>query len=338
MNKKFDIAIIGNGLLGSTLSVTLAELGYNICIIGAKYGHKNEFYSSHQDETRIVRTFHHNNHYWENLAIKSFPNLMKISLENPEVFKPAPVKYLLNEKKLHHNPYLIKNDSSYYNYIDAFGGILNPILYIELMNRKLIDMNGGLILDAVDSILYDDSHYISSGDFGKVESDWVIDVRGIHGVEKNNKNEFIIGKVAMFFSLIEQDLPCFAFIDEITSSELIHDFYGICHYRDQSGLLKSKISFTEANPIILDKKSIVNWFNSGFKKHPLLKDALELVFSKFPNFKLDQIKPCAFVKSINGKPNITLEHQYLRINACNGMLAKSAIAFSQELANKYFHR
>ncbi|OCG16948.1 FAD-binding oxidoreductase [Gilliamella sp. WF3-4] len=337
MNNKFDITIIGNGLLGSTLAFYLSKQGYKVCIIGANYSHKNKYFSSHQDETRIVRTFHHNNEYWQDLAKESFDILKNISLENPNLFKEVPVKYLFKDGISYDNPYLIKNDSYRYNYMDTFGGILNPILYINYMNDHAINLGASLVVDDVVSINYKNETYISNGDFGEIKSEWLIDSRGIHGVTENNNNEFIIGKVAMFFKLTDtKNHSSFAFIDEITESKLINDFYGICYYKNQFGKSISKISFTETTPIVLEPNAVSNWFNGAFHEHPILNDAVTLVLSKFPNFKLADLKPCAFVKTTDGKPSVTVENKLLRINGCNGMLAKAVIAFSKNIINRYF--
>ena len=136
-----DFAVVGNGLLGAAVVHELSKRAKRVVGFGAPYGAQGRYYSSHEDDSRLVRTFH-DDPYWEDLTTHNLHE-MKVLEENTgiSIFRPLPVYYRRQDRAMAPaRPSLrpLKQGTSEgaraFDAEDQEGGILHPKEYIRAMN------------------------------------------------------------------------------------------------------------------------------------------------------------------------------------------------------------
>ncbi len=89
----YDCCVIGNGLIGASIALELTKKFRNVCILGTAYGDQGRYYSSHEDDSRIARTWHSDS-YWQDLACRNFKKIESlVAATSIEIFRPTPVVY-----------------------------------------------------------------------------------------------------------------------------------------------------------------------------------------------------------------------------------------------------
>lgn len=340
MNSQF--CVVGNGLLGAAIALELSKKTNKVCLIGARYGDENQFYSGHEDDSRMVRQFH-NDPYWENLTKRNMSQLDELMASTGlPIFHKLPVLYRFPVNAAPNSPllrHLHEITPHQFTHEDAYGGLLNPKMYIEALN-KAAKKNGANIYQAIVHSINRRSNgfHVQTHD-ACIKATHVVDARGIHSPDIADQLS-VVGKICLFTRSPTQTASApYCFIDTSINSTHFRDVYGFYRYRHHAGTATSKFGFSECLPIRLQTNiEVVEWFRGAYLQHPLLAEARDWINHFFNDATtITDIKPCAFTVTLDGKPHITLNNGLLTVTGCNGMVAKCCQALAQD-AVTFFHR
>ncbi|NEP33342.1 MULTISPECIES: FAD-dependent oxidoreductase [unclassified Moorena] len=339
----FNFAVIGNGLLGSAILDEISKDHSSVVGYGANYGTAGRYFSSHEDDSRLVRTYH-DDHYWEDLAIRNLQEIRALEKEvEMKVFYDLPVYYNRKDNQdalLYASLQPIDEQHSarvrpLFNAEDIEGGFLDPKRYIKAMNRRSIRRSINIYPTAVTSVTQDREVYQLIPLTGQSAStDIVIDTRGAFSEEAFKQGKItIVGKVLIYTTApLDVEEGSFCFIDSSPKQNVFQNAYGFFQYQKLENTAISKFGFTELHyEELASIDKLIWWFQGGYTEYSYLQEAL-LYIEEFMggSHKLLSVKPCALSLTSNGKPFVERKGNYITITGGNGNLAKCSQAFAQE--------
>jgi hypothetical protein len=170
---------------------------------------------------------------------------------------------------------------------------------------------------------------------GSIQAKRVLEAKGIHfDPEIAPPSLKVVGKVVLYAeSEINETCSPYCFVDASIRSHEFEDGYGIVHYKICGSKLISKFGFSEYQPVTLESaEEIAEWFQSDYQNYPYMSQAAELVRTRFasPHSCIIDAKPCAFVRTDDGRPVISVDESRCVIAGCNGMAAKCCQALAEE--------
>ncbi|WP_158623619.1 FAD-dependent oxidoreductase [Corallococcus llansteffanensis] len=337
----FDFAVVGNGLLGAAVLHALSQESRRVVGFGAPYGAQARYYSSHEDDSRLVRT-HHDDAYWEELTTRNLQLLRQVEeATGVTVFRPLPVYYRRGSSAAPPGSSLRAvatgpgRAHDLFDAEDVHGGIVHPKEYIRALNALAVSRGARLHAAAVDRVVREGEGYrLVPHDGDSVTADVVISTRGAFSEEApGTSGATLVGKVLIYCAAprgAEQGAYCF--IDSRPGASVFKDRYGFVQYRSEGREALSKFGFTEARYWRLrDPEDLRRWFQGGYQDYPYLREALGCIedFTGGGHRVVD-IKPCAFTVTPDGKPLIRREHNHITMTGCNGSLAKCNQAFAHD--------
>lgn len=330
----YDFAVIGNGLLGSTFAYKLSQLGFSIALFDTS--NNPHYFSSHNDDTRIFK-LHHRSPFWRTITYESISDLQDISSFFPKIFTQCPVKYNFSVD----DPAIISADvsanpdtSDPFPFLDNYGGIIHPKIYIQCLNNQLPSSTSKIYLSAAQYKTVNRTntvYYIH----GKICSKFIIDTRGFHGVLDPNLCQ-IIAKTYLIFKLNPNHNAPFCFIDSSFNHQDFSDYYGVYNYLNSNGENCFKSCFTENKPLFLQENTLNKWFTCDYLNNNLIYEFTDFIKNKFQISSQPNYYPCAFTSTSTGQPIINFNNNVLSISGCNGMLAKSAFGLVNRIIDQYF--
>lgn len=341
-----DYCVIGNGLIGAAVALELAQKSRSVCVLGAAYGDEDKYYSSHEDDSRIVRCWHSDS-YWENLTRRNLERLDSLVADTGvPLFRSTPVLYRypvglqpigssLRRWDLTSN----HNWAGRFDFEDERGGIIEPKLYIAALNQEAEKRGAQVVRCVVRNICWKNGNAVISTSAGELECRQVVDVRGVMFQESSVKVEAeVVGKILLYVESQSTNVgEPFCFVDCDCGAEEFQDMYGIWSYNAKDGRTVSKYGFSERHPVRLrGADQISEWFQSGYKQYPYLEAARILVERMYLGSKYQvDIKPCAFVVTANKRPVFLFDEQYAVVTGCNGMAAKCCQALAEDFVSKW---
>jgi hypothetical protein len=342
----YDCCVIGNGLIGASIALELTEKFRNVCVLGATYGDQGRYYSSHEDDSRIARTWHADR-YWQDLTCRNFKKIEALaSATGIEIFRPTPVVYKYAREFVPENSAVRRRNvqngeglTCSFAFEDVYGGIIDPKLYIAALNQQAQKQGAAIIRCAVENICWQDGSAIIHTGEGDFCSRRIVDARGALFQQSDRKIKAeVIGKILLY---AESDVygtdETFCFIDTQCQPDIFSDMYGIWKYRRGQGTVTSKFGFTEHTPILLDgPDAIAAWFQTDYCRYPYLEAAKAILHKLYSGtaYKVT-VKPCAFVVTPDKRPSMIFEPQYGAVTGCNGMAAKCCQALAESFVNQW---
>ncbi|MDO6582193.1 hypothetical protein Q4491_12670 [Photobacterium sp. 2_MG-2023] len=324
----YDIIVLGNGILGSMATYLLSEKYGNILNISTPYAFRNEIYSSHFDESRIVH-FDDQDPYWNDMAKESdkFNKEISVNLDSPFYRDVDFYQSTHAWQKLHAQAESTESiDGAPRN-----GAILNPMLYINTLKSMAVE-NGVKFIENIANIEYSKmfSHYYVQSKMRTFVCKRIIDTRGAYIC----LDDLSIGKVAgksLYFFEHDAGVKDFCFLVPI-SHEKFTECYGVYQYDKVRCVGQLKIGFSEIQPECLDSKSsIIDWFRNSSSREYQHADAIYFIKEKFSNIQNIAIKPCMFTLTQSGYPKIVRDKNLIRIAGCNGKAAKCAYSMIRSI-------
>lgn len=335
MDSDFDDVVVGNGLLGAATALELVRLGRRVCLVGAKYGSNERWFSGHFDDSRMLRICHHDG-YWEAMTRLNLPLMRAVQARlSAPFFVPTTVRlrYDVDDSRMSALPRRGSPGNSLLSALDRedeAGGIIDPVAYIEAMNAHAQSL--GLVRHDAAVLGVNEAtgccHVETSQ--GSFHSARVVHACGFHAAEAVDGLQ-IVGKVVLFaqrpYSAGE---PVECFVDALTGMSVFSDVYGFCDYRQAPEGAITKVGFTEAAPVLLEPSQVPAWFTGGFEHHPLLEQMCSWVRQWHAGFSPKiRIAPCAFTVTKDRRPSLRQSGSQFWIVGCNGMAAKCCQAVAQ---------
>lgn len=336
----WDYCVVGNGLLGAAIAFELSRDADRVCIVGAKYGDEGVFFSAHEDDSRIARQFH-GDVYWEGLVERNMGRLHELTrATGMDVFRSLPVLYRFRPDAKPCSP-LLKTRigrerdgvSASFSHEDIDGGVINPKVYVAALNMATV-VNGAEVRSAaVQDIERSQGCFKLRTRDAEIMARYVVDARGFHQPNLSGDDSTIVGKTAIFVevdSSPDRQLQPFCFIAAEEGRDL-RDVYGFHQYRVTSGKVISKFGVSEREPVRLTPYQVSDWFRGGYRAHPVLDATLTWIGNFLDCPWTSTIKPCAFVSTASGRPQVRYEKGLLTIKGCNGMAAKCCQALAEDV-------
>lgn len=318
----FDYCVVGNGLLGASAGEFLAAKGAAVCIIGAPYGTARQYYSSHEDSSRIFRTSH-DSAYWQELARTNFTALRALEATTGiEIFDAAPVYFDRSAAALlpvgQPTQYLVAQGLLYQ---DALGGVINPKRYIEALNLAAQGNDAVIHCGVVERIVFEKEALQIDWNGGRIVSRNVIDLRGIHTAAHAALK--VQAKV-LFFVTHAGSGHKHCLVKCHTTAKAFADVYGCVQLAQVDDWALSKFGFSEAAPLYLESAGMLRaWFQRDYLDYPHRAEAVALIHDLVGDeIQSIAIQPCAFTVTGDGKPLVAQRDRYLSVSGCNGMAAK----------------
>ena len=345
-DKVRDYCVIGNGLIGAAVGLELAQKSRSVCVLGAAYGDEGKYYSSHEDDSRIVRCWHSDS-YWEDLARRNFEKLDSlVATTGVPVFRSTPVLYRYPDGCQPVNPSVRPrkltgddNLANRFEFEDERGGIIEPRLYIAALNQAAQRRGAEVVRCVVRSIGWKNGNALISTSAGEFECRQVVDARGVMFQDSGvNVEAEVVGKILLYAESQSANVSePFCFVDSDCGAEEFQDIYGIWSYKVRDGRAVSKFGFSERNPVRLRNADQINaWFQVGYQQYPYLEAAKSLVDRIRSERKYQvHVKPCAFVVTADRRPAFLFEEQHAVVTGCNGMAAKCCQALAEDLVSKW---
>ncbi len=342
----YDYCVVGNGLIGASVALELAQKSKKVCVLGAAYGDDGKYYSSHEDDSRIARCWHADP-YWEDLARRNFDKL-QILLETTgvNIFRPTPVFYRYTPGFISttgsakpRNPEKSFDFAIDFNFEDIYGGIIEPKLYIAALNQEARKLGADIFHAVAYDICCEQGRAIIKASAGTFESCRVVDARGMLSQTNGfNTETEVVGKVLFYTeSTAQTPREAFCFVDCTCQTGPFSDAYGIWNYRRRGSAAISKFGFSECSPVKLkDTHQISAWFQADYNRYPYLPEATSLLSGLFRGIPYQvHVKPCAFVITPDKRPAFVMKEQYAVITGCNGMAAKCCQAIAESFVNHW---
>jgi glycine/D-amino acid oxidase-like deaminating enzyme len=334
-NVMFDYAIIGNGLLGASAAEYLTRQGHSVCVAGAAYGAGGRYFSSHEDESRIYRTWHADK-YWETLSIANHRAMQALEAESGiKVFSARPVYYDFHDPAFARagqgTPYLHHNG---FGYQDRQGGVIHPRRYIDAMNLVAAKSGARFRQGVVSEVAAIGAGYRLWGLDRPILAHKVIDTRGIHMAHGHGLR--VQGKILLFaIHDAPQDSHCF--VKTGIGSDVFKDLYACATVGYDEHRAISKFGFSERQPVYLDTdEALSHWFQGGYRDYPHLAEAKALIEAAgYDQVHRYFVRPCAFATTDNARPQVRLDDGYLSVGGCNGMAAKCSQALMASILDDY---
>lgn len=323
--------MVGNGLLGAAAALALSRRGQRGRVIGAGPAASSSLFSSHEDDTRLVRLFS-DDVYWTELTLQNAPMLDDVMRRAAaKVFRPLPLFYRFEAGRAPRHRYVrtltAEGDgalASAFHAADLGGGVLSPKLYVESMNRLARELGCEVEEACVTRIERARGGFRVTSDRGVLEARRVVDTRGLYCDALDVGKLRVVGKVFVFTRGTRRpDGSSFAFLDQAPQSDAFRDVYGVYRYTAATQPV-SRFGFSERSPIPLRSHDEIGaWFRGGFRDYPYLAEAKEWL-ARFHDggVIISDLKPCAFTTTADARPSITSEDGLLTISGCNGAVAK----------------
>jgi hypothetical protein len=341
----YEYCVIGNGLIGAAAALALARKSSSVCVLGAAYGEQNQYFSSHEDDSRIAR-YWHSNTYWENLARRNAVLLQELAEATAvPLFRPVPVLYRYCSQQTATPASVLqrngdRNLAPQFEYKDQWGGIIQPKAYIAALNAEASKRGAVVVQCIVQQITSSASGCTLTTTAGPIQARRVLEARGIHfDPDTAPPGLKVVGKIVLYAeSEINETCSPYCFVDSSIRSNEFDDVYGIVHYKSCGSKLISKFGFSERQPVTLESaEEIAEWFQTDYQNYPYISQAAELVRTRFssPHSRIIDAKPCAFVHTANGRPVISMDEHRCVIAGCNGMAAKCCQALAEEALTRW---
>lgn len=319
--------MVGNGLLGAAAADHLAASGRSVCVVGAAYG-EGRLFSSHEDESRIVR-LHHDDPFWEELAVANQVLMADlIRATGVAFFRRTPVYYRRPRRRGPHVRPIgigaaLAARARGFDWEDTSGGILDPRAYVQALDQRARTAGTTFVSAAVTEVTASDDGYRVRWNEGEVTSRQVVDARGMYGAGASG-DVAVVGKVFVYVTSDMEEVPSpFCFIDW-TGTPAFSNVYGCVGYQVSAGQVTSKFGFTDRDPQRLESpEAIASWFEKGYLTHPRLQEALDCVSAfGLRDGRVVHFRPCAFSVTVDGRPRLRREGGRIVITGCNGAAAK----------------
>lgn len=326
-------------MIGAAVADTLAACGYSVTVVGAWYG-DDHLFSSHEDETRIVRAFHVDP-FWETLALANRDMLQELVDDGnqpqgataPALFRELPVCYrnpprpsdLLRHRSL-------PGDEDGFAWQDVYGGIVDPKAYIHALNRRAAKAGAKILRGVVRDVRRVSGEFRVSSSAGDIACERVVDARGIYSALEEREHARVVGKILVEFMADTTSFPePFAFVDFAPEAAPFSELYGVLAYAAVGTRARSKLGFSDPSPVLLnDLEDVAAWFSGDYRRHPLLDDVRKWLSRWAPaGAEIVQIRPCAFGTTMNRRPWIRSDENRLTISGCNGLAAKCCQALAK---------
>lgn len=335
---QYDYCVVGNGLLGAAVALELAQPDRKVCMVDADYGDEQTYFSSHEDDSRLIRMFHGDS-YWERLAVRNMEKLSGLMhATRIPIFSALPVFYRFGSEQ---NPcsellcvrtnFAIAAGKDEFQYEDRLGGIVNPKWYVAAMNQ-LAARKGAVILQAsVRRIERKHGRFHVALNEGEVVATRVVDARGIYSERMRYDSLCARGKILMFTATHKKD-GMYGFLDADIGSGVFRDVFGLCNHRADASAVISKFGFSEHKPVDLPSfDSIAHWFRNDYLDYPYIGEAKKWI-ADFHGRRdiVMRIRPWGYTITLDGRPYINEEDGLLTIAGCNSMTAKCCQALAEE--------
>jgi glycine/D-amino acid oxidase-like deaminating enzyme len=318
----FDYGVVGNGLLGAAAAAELAGKGFSVCVAGARYAASDRYFSSHEDDSRIHRTWHRDD-YWETLSAVNHPALLALERETgTAIFTPSPVYYDFQELSFVPAPegdaYL---DANGFAYLDKCGGIIDPRRYIAALNASAVRRGASIRQGVVERVDPVSGGYRISVPAQPFDCRKVMDTRGVHAPADAGVR--VQAKILLFFTH-ERGPERHCFLKTGADSSPFRDVYACVDIGRANGRSLSKFGFSERRPVFLEPgDAVTHWFRTGYRDYPHLDEALEQVGAAGLGRAHDVVvRPCAFTVTEDARPRVRIDGDRLTLGGCNGMAAK----------------
>ncbi len=332
---EFDDVVVGNGLLGAAAALELVRLGRRVCLVGAGNGANGRWFSSHFDDSRMLR-LHHADGYWEAMTRLNLP-LMRELRPQPVTSFLTPVVVRLRASASPGEAPAAQRRRSLGNDLlqaleleDEAGGIIDPLAYIAAMNAQAQVL--GLVQHqaAVLGVSEVGGHCQVETDRGTFTAARVLHASGFHAAQALAGLQ-VVGKVLIFVRRPHAVAgPKECFVDTQPGTAAFSDVYGFCDYRRVPQGAVTKLGFSEVRPVLLEPSQVPGWFRGGWQRHPLLADMLTWLRDWYPGFDPQfQAQPCAFSITHDGRPALWRSGAQYWLAGCNGMAAKCCQALAR---------
>jgi len=340
----FKYCVVGNGLIGSAVSLQLARRGEHVVTLGARFGDEGLYYSSHEDDARIFRCSDPDP-YWQALASRNLPQLERVVRETGlPIFRKVPVLYK-TPPSTHGTAGMFKRrepspDATFAGFIyeDLYGGIINPKLYIQGMNIVATSLGATVKYCIVRGIDRGAGHFRIYTSDGEFSADRIIDARGAWTAQAFDDMPPVVGKIGLHVeSPVRETGEPLCLIDAVPDEETFINAYACCYYREVEGGLRSRLGFTERKPVALNSvAAIARWFDSEYRSYPFLKEADRWMVRHFQQPpKVVRIKPCAFSITKDGRPLVRSSGDRIVVTGCNGLAAKACQALAEDIIGQW---
>lgn len=325
MAEIIDYVVIGNGLIGAAAAHYLAERGDSVCVIGAPYGFGGSVFSSHEDTTRIYRSWHDDD-YWRALAGANHTAIRRLeAATGMAVLDAAPVYY-----DHYHAAYVPTEGNGSFAYEDRLGGAIDPKRYIAALNQAAQRQGAHIHSGVVHDVSPVAGRFEIGWNGGALQCRKVIDARGIHSFRSERLK--VQAKVVMQVEHAPSGHR-HCFVKRHTGVPVFADFYACAEFGNTEPLALSKFGVSESKPLWLDSADDVrDWFTHAYLNYPHLSQLIELVRGVgLADIASMTLRPCAFTVTEDGMPLVTERANYLGLSGCNGMAAKCCQALVQAL-------
>src|SRR5205809_4344367 len=201
----YECCGIGNGLIGASIALELTRKFRNVCVLGATYGDQGRYYSSHEDDSRIARTWHADP-YWQDLTCRNFEKIEALAAATGiEIFRSTPVVYKYAREFVPENRAVrrrsVQNGEGLlcsFPFEDVCGGIIDPKLYIAALNQESQRKGAAIIRCVAERICWKDGCAIIHTGEGDVCAQRIVDARGPLFQQSGRKIEAeVIGKILL---------------------------------------------------------------------------------------------------------------------------------------------
>lgn len=336
---QYDYCVVGNGLLGAAVALELAHPHRKVCVVDADYGDEQTYFSSHEDDSRLIRMFH-GDPYWERLAVRNMEKLNELMhATSIPIFSVLPVLYRFGSKLIPcsevigaRTNFAIAAGRNEFQYEDRLGGIVNPKWYVTAMNKQATRKGAVILHTPVRRIERKSGRFHVALMEDEIVAARVVDARGIYSERMRYESVCARGKI-LIFTATQKEGSMYGFVDADNGSDAFRDVFGLCNHKADASAVISKFGFSEHKPVDLPSfDSIVRWFRKDYLDYPYIGEAKRWIADFHGKRDIAmRARPWGYTETPNGRPFIAEEDGLLTIAGCNSMTAKCCQALAEEV-------
>lgn len=348
---RFDVAVIGRGMIGAAAGRHLAEAGHRTAVIGPgepedRRASRGPF-CSHGDEGRITRIAARTQ-MWADVAAASigrYPDIAArsgISFHTPCGFiagYPDAEDWVARAARYGSDARLVSpewvRETTGMSITNGLGlvtegppaGYINPRRLVAAQT-ELARLVGATVIDAaVTEVQRRDAGFSVGGSFGSIAADRILVASGAFGSElfeweldvERRARSIVMARLAD-----DGRIPCL--ILDQPPDDRVHEIYWVPPVRYPDGSIRIKIGGNRKETILLGADELTDWFHGD--GDPVEIDSLtQNLFSLLPDAALGDIvtAPCVITGTSTGAPYIGWVDDGVAVAiAGNGSAAKSS--------------
>lgn len=349
-SERFDVAVIGRGMIGSAAGRHLAEAGHRVALIGpGEPGDRRTSagpFCSHPDEGRITRIAGRNQ-MWTEVAARSCARYADIEARSGIGFHtprgvvvayPDAADWVARAESQGSDARLVDREwvrsttgISVENglglvYEGPPAGHINPRRLVAAQTR-LTELGGGTVIDAaVTGVERSGEGFTVSGSFGAVEAGRLLVATGAFGSELFDWSLDVERRArTIVMARLDDDGRIPSLILDQPPDDRVNEIYWVPPVEYPDGSVRIKIGGDRRETIFLEPDDLVEWFHGD--GDPVEIECLtNNLRSLLPDERLDDIvtAPCVITGTSTGMPYIGWVDDGVAVAiAGNGSAAKS---------------